>query len=109
MAFTERRVVYGRAGTPTPWWMWAFQRFSGIVLGPLVFVHVLVPRAPFITWVSALLLVVILGHAFIGLWRLAAMRRFSNRVASLGVTASLLYILVVGFFGVALLISIRSS
>lgn len=106
MSLTERRVVYGRAGTPTPFWMWVFQRLSGLLLGPLVLVHVLVVRAPFIAWVSALLLAIILGHAFVGLWRLAAMRRIPAPAAHLGLLAAVLFVLVVGVFGVALLLSI---
>jgi succinate dehydrogenase hydrophobic anchor subunit len=103
MPVTERRVVYGQSGTPTPFWMWVFQRLSGLMLGPLVLVHALVPHAPFVNWLSALLLALIAGHAFIGLWRLAAMRRISSRLARFGALASVLFILVLGVFGVALI------
>lgn len=106
MSRTERRTVYGSAGVPTPFWVWVFQRFSGLVLGPLVVVHVLVPRAPFIAWVSSLLLAIILGHAFVGLWRLSAMRRISTETARYAVLASVLFVVVVGGFGIALLLSI---
>lgn len=103
MSMTERRTVYGKSGTPTPVWMWIFQRFSGLLLGPIVLVHALVPRAPFVGWLSALLLVLILGHAFIGLWRLAAMRHLSSRLARYGAFASVLFVLVLGVLGVALI------
>lgn len=106
MSLADRRVVYGKAGTPTPYWMWIFQRFSGILLGPFVVIHVLVPEAPLIKWVSALLLVLILGHAFIGVWRMAAMRRITLPWARFGVLASVLFVVVVGTFGVALVLSL---
>lgn len=106
MSLTERRTVYGRAGTPTPFWLWVFQRFSGLLLGPLVVVHVLVPRAPFIAWVSSLLLAIVLGHAFVGLWRLAAMRRIPRVAWRWAVLGSVLFVLVVGVFGVALLLAL---
>lgn len=106
MSLTERRTVYGRAGTVTPFWMWVFQRVSGLLLGPLVVVHILVPAAPFVTWVSSLLLAIILGHAFVGLWRLAAMRRISTVTARCAALVSVLFVGVVGVFGIALLLSI---
>jgi succinate dehydrogenase hydrophobic anchor subunit len=102
----SRRTVYGRPGTPTSLPMWIFQRFSGVLLGPLVFVHVLVPSAPGMVWVSSLLLALILGHAFIGLWRVVAMRRFSLSVARSGLALTSLYILVLAVFGIALLCSL---
>lgn len=106
MADTDRRIVYGKSGTPTPLWMWVFQRYSGILLGPLVLVHVLVPHAPFIRWVTALLLAIILGHAFIGLWRLAVLRRLTTWVARGGVLAATVVVVVVGALGIALIISL---
>jgi succinate dehydrogenase hydrophobic anchor subunit len=106
ITLASRRAVWGRAGTPTSLGMWLFQRLSGLLLGPLVFVHVLVPSAPKMVWVSSLLLAIILGHAFIGLWRVAAMRRFSLSLARLGVLLSALFVIVVGGFGIALLVSL---
>jgi succinate dehydrogenase hydrophobic anchor subunit len=102
----SRRPVWGRAGTPTSLGMWLFQRLSGLLLGPLVFVHVLIPSAPKMVWVSSLLLAIILGHAFVGLWRVAAMRRFSLSLGRVGVALSALFVLVVGGFGIALLASL---
>ena len=102
----SRRSVYGRAGTPTSLGMWMFQRLSGVLLGPLVFVHVLVPSAPKIVWVTSLLLAIILGHAFVGLWRVAAMRRFSLSLARFGVALSVLFVVVIGVFGIALICSL---
>jgi succinate dehydrogenase hydrophobic anchor subunit len=106
VGLSSRRSVYGRAGTPTSLSMWLFQRLSGVLLGPLVFVHVLVPRAPHIAWITSLLLALILGHAFIGLWRMAAMRRFTLPTARLGVALSVLFVVVIGFFGIALICSL---
>jgi succinate dehydrogenase hydrophobic anchor subunit len=106
MSLTDRRTVYGKAGTPTPLWMWVFQRLSGLLLGPLIVVHILVPRAPFIIWISALLLALIVGHAFIGLFRLAAMRQLSLNSARLGLAAAALVVIVIAVFGIVLLYSI---
>lgn len=102
----SRRTVYGRTGTPTSLSMWLFQRWSGVLLGPLVFVHVLVPSAPGMVWMSSLLLAVILGHAFIGLWRVAAMRKISLKVARSGVALAAVYVVVLAVFGIALLASL---
>ncbi|HSZ41998.1 MAG TPA: hypothetical protein VK817_18735 [Trebonia sp.] len=106
MSRTERRTVYGRAGTATPLWMWIVQRLSGLLLGPLVFIHVLVANAPFMVWLTALLLAVILAHGFIGLWRLAAMRRLTMAVSRYAVIASIAVVAVIAVFGIALLCSI---
>ena len=102
----SRRTVYGRSGTPTSLGMWMFQRVSGVLLGPLVIVHVLVPSAPMIRWLSAVLLAIILGHAFVGLWRLAAMRRISLPIARSGLALSVLYIVVIAVFGIGLICSL---
>jgi succinate dehydrogenase hydrophobic anchor subunit len=107
MSLTERRVVYGKAGTPTPFWVWIVQRASGILLGPIVVIHVMVPRAPFNVWLSSVLLAIILAHAFIGLWRMAAMRQLTERLAQWAVAASTLVVLVIAVFGIALLYSLH--
>ena len=106
MYLTERRLVYGRSARPTPLWMWLFQRYSGLLLGPLVFVHVLVPSAPFMVWLTSLLLAILLGHAFIGLWRLAGMKQLSQDVSRYAIAGTIVVIAVIAVFGILLLYSL---
>lgn len=106
MSLTNRRVVYGRSARATPLWMWLFQRYSGLLLGPLVFVHVLVPRAPFLVWLTSLLLAILLGHAFIGLWRLAGMKQVSREVSRYAIVGSAVVAAVIAVFGILLLYSL---
>jgi succinate dehydrogenase hydrophobic anchor subunit len=106
MSLTNRRVVYGRSARSTPLWMWLFQRYSGLLLGPLVFVHVLVPRAPFLVWLTSLLLAILLGHAFIGLWRLAGMKQVSREVSRYAIVGSAVVAAVIAVFGILLLYSL---
>lgn len=105
-SLASKRVVYGQEGHITPYWIWLLQRVSGLLLGPLVLVHVLVPGAPFMVWLSAMLLGVVLTHAFIALWRLAAMRGVHEAVYRTVYVASLVLTLVLAGFGAALLASL---
>lgn len=87
-------------------WAWLFQRFSGLLLGPLIAIHVLVPRGPFITWASALLLAIVLGHAAVALWRIAGRRGGPRALARSGVTMGAVYVVVLGVLGIALIASV---
>jgi succinate dehydrogenase hydrophobic anchor subunit len=106
MSLTDRRTVYGKTGITTPLWMWLIQRASGLLLGPVVFIHVLVPNAPFVVWLTALLLAIILAHGFIGLWRLAAMRRLTETISRYALAASIVFVVVIAVFGIALVSSL---
>jgi succinate dehydrogenase hydrophobic anchor subunit len=103
---TGRREVYGRSARTVPLWMWLFQRYSGLLLGPLVFIHVLVPSAPFMVWLTSLMLAILLGHAFIGLWRLAGLKQVSQTVSRYAIAITLIVIAVIGVFGILLLYSL---
>jgi succinate dehydrogenase hydrophobic anchor subunit len=103
---TGRREVYGRSARKVPLWMWIFQRYSGLLLGPLVFIHVLVPRAPFVVWLTSLMLAILLGHAFIGLWRLAGMKQLTRTVSRYAIVGTVVVIAVIGVFGILLLYSL---
>jgi len=68
----SNRVVYGRAFSVTPRWLWVLQRASGLLLGPLVALHMLVPDLAGNHALNALLLAVTLGHGYSGVKRLVA-------------------------------------
>jgi succinate dehydrogenase hydrophobic anchor subunit len=96
--FATSRIVYGRTGLVTPVWMWLLQRISAVLLGPLVFVHVSIPGAARNPWVDGSLLLVVLSHGYIGLWRLVGRRPNPASSASQAVTA--LLILLIGAVGI---------
>lgn len=106
MSLTDRRTVYGKSGMTTPLWMWLFQRATGVLLGPVIFVHVLVPNAPLVVWLDALLLAAVLAHGFIGLWRLAAMRRLTETISRYALVGSIGFVVVIAVFGIALVSSL---
>ena len=103
---TGRRTVYGKPGVQTPLWAWLFQRITGLLLGPLIIIHVLVPRGAFIDWAAALLLVIVLGHAAVALWRYASRRGGPRALAKSGALLTALYIVVLGVLGIALIASV---
>jgi succinate dehydrogenase hydrophobic anchor subunit len=87
-------------------WSWLLQRLSGLLLGPLVAIHILVPRGPFITWASFLLLAIVLGHAAVGIWRYTARRRGPRALARFGPILCAAYVVVLGVLGIALIASV---
>ena len=68
------RTVYRRDFRVTPVALWVVQRASGVLLGPLVALHILVPGLAMNAGLNALLLLVVLAHGYGGLRRLAAAR-----------------------------------
>lgn len=94
------RVVYGRAFKATPLWMWLAQRASGVLLGPLVAVHMWSSANAANGFLNAVLLAVILVHGYSGLRRVAVRRdRFGIALAS-----TLAWCALVAFFGVLLVV-----
>jgi len=73
----ERRLVYGRAFVITPVWLWVVQRLSGVLLGPLTAVHMLVPDLSANRALNATLLIIVLVHGYGGIRRLGLDRRVS--------------------------------
>ncbi len=71
------RVVFGRAFRVTPVWMWVMQRASGLLLGPLVALHVWMPQMSHNRALNAVLLSLVLGHGYSGIKRLAQQERRS--------------------------------
>ena len=68
------RTVYGRAFRVTPLWLWIMQRASGLLLGPLVALHVWTPALASNRALNAVLLAVIVAHGYTGLRRIAVKR-----------------------------------
>ena len=94
------RVVYGRTFRPTPVWMWLAQRASGVLLGPLVLIHMASANTASNRMLNALLLAVILVHGYTGVRRIAVKRgRFGATV-----TLALLWCAAVAVFGALLVV-----
>jgi succinate dehydrogenase hydrophobic anchor subunit len=94
------RIVYGRAFKATPVWMWLAQRASGVLLGPLVLIHMWSSQTASNSVLNAVLLAVILMHGYSGLRRVALKRdRFGLTLA-----LTLFWCAVVAFFGVLLVV-----
>ena len=66
----SEREVYGRVMIPTALWLWAAQRFSGVLLGPLVLLHIWGVGASANRLLNGLLLLVILVHGYAGIRRI---------------------------------------
>lgn len=105
--FASSRTVYGRIGTVTPLWVWLVQRVSAVFLGPIVLVHVSIPGAARNPWVAGSLLVVVLSHAYVGLWRLVGRRL--GMVSSVVQALAAVLILLIGALGVLILKTLYRS
>ena len=70
----SNRTVFGRDFAVTPLWMWMLQRASGVLLGPLVALHVWAPAMASSRMLNAVLLAVIIAHGYAGLRRIAVKR-----------------------------------
>lgn len=94
------RTVYGREFKVTPVWMWFVQRASGVLLGPLVALHIWAPAMAGNRALNALLLAIILAHGYTGL------RRVAVKQNEFGVTMAITvaWCAIVAFFGVLLVI-----
>ena len=64
------RTVYGREFVVTSTWVWMAQRASGLVLGPLVALHIWAPNLAGNRVLNALLLLIIIAHGFTGVRRI---------------------------------------
>ena len=96
----SKRTVYGRAFSVTPVWMWVMQRASGLLLGPLVALHVWMPEMSHNRVLNAVLLLLVLGHGYSGIKRLAQQERRSTVVAA----HAWAWLILVAVFGVLIVL-----
>ena len=90
------RAVFNRMFRVTPVWIWVLQRASGVLLGPLVAIHILVPGLAMNAALNALLLAVVLAHGYSGVRRMAAIQPKN----ALYLTLAIGWCLVVAAFGI---------
>lgn len=76
------RIVFGRAFRVTPAWLWLMQRASGLLLGPLVAVHMWVPKLSENRALNAVLLLLVIGHGYSGIRRFVQSERYSTLVTA---------------------------
>ena len=95
------RTVYGREFKVTPLWLWIAQRASGLLLGPLVALHIWVPELARNRAFSVLLLAIVLAHGYTGLRRIAVKRA----VFGAAMVVTVLWCAVVAIFGVLVVTS----
>ena len=89
------RTVFRRTFRVTPMALWVVQRASGVLLGPLVALHILLPGLASNGVLNALLLAVVLAHGYGGIQRMAAAKP-KNALCMLGAVA---WTMAVGLFG----------
>ena len=94
------RTVYGRAFQVTPVWMWVTQRLSGLVLGPLVALHMLSHAVSSNRAMNFALLAVVLAHGYSGLRRLVN----KERSAGMHVGFAAFWCAVVAIFGAMIVV-----
>jgi succinate dehydrogenase hydrophobic anchor subunit len=89
------RTVYGRSFRITPLWLWALQRASAVLLGPLVALHMWAPGWSRSAVLDMALLAIVAAHGYSGMVRIAPGRR--TGVAT--IIAAILWCAVVLAFG----------
>lgn len=97
----SNRTVYGRELKVTPLLLWVLQRASGILLGPLVALHVWAPTLASNGPLNALLLAIVVVHGYSGLRRIAVKR---DKVA-LTKAMTWLWCLIVVVFGAIVVVA----
>jgi hypothetical protein len=90
------RTVYGRSFRVTPLWVWAVQRLSAVLLGPLVAIHIWWPGLSRNPLIDALLVVIVAAHGYSGITRMAPGQRW----ATILMFAAATWLVVVFVFGI---------
>ncbi len=96
----SERQVYGSIAVPTSLWVWGAQRLSGILLGPLVLLHILGVGGSAGRGLDVLLLIVIVVHGYVGIRRIRMKAKYSALLASL---AAMWLLAILVFGGLALI------
>jgi hypothetical protein len=89
------RTVYQRAMRVTPVAAWVVQRASGVLLGPLVALHIAVPGLAMSAVLNGVLLLMLLVHGYTGVRRLAAAKNWN----ALYKWTAIAWCIAVGLFG----------
>jgi len=97
------RIVFGRAFRVTPAWMWLMQRLSGLLLGPLVAVHMWMPAMSQNRALNAMLLLLVVGHGYSGIRRLVQLERRSAVVTA----HAWAWLILVALFGLLIVLYAR--
>ncbi len=97
------RIVFGRAFRVTPAWLWVMQRASGLLLGPLVAVHMWMPDMSQNRALNAVLLLMVVGHGYSGIRRLVQLERRSAVVTA----QAWMWLILVALFGLLIVLSGR--
>ncbi len=95
------RTVYQRAFRVTPVALWVVQRASGILLGPLVALHVLVPGIGRNAVLNGALLLLLLVHGYSGVRRMAA----ATSTNALYKTTAIAWCIAVALFGTLIVLT----
>jgi succinate dehydrogenase/fumarate reductase cytochrome b subunit len=95
------RIVFGRAFSVTPVWLWLIQRLSGLLLGPVVAVHMWMPDASMSRSLNALLLLLVVGHGYSGIRRLAQTEKKSHMITA----HAWAWLILVAVFGLLIVVS----
>ena len=101
MSGVSSRTVYGREFKVTPLWLWIAQRASGLLLGPLVALHIWVPELARNRAFSALLLAIVIAHGYTGLRRIAV----KHGTFGAAMVVTLMWCAIVAVFGVLVVTS----
>jgi hypothetical protein len=97
------RTVFGRAFRVTPAWIWVMQRVSGVLLGPLVAVHMWMPEMSHNRALNAVLLLIVVGHGYSGIRRLVLAERRSAVVTA----HAWAWLIIVALFGLLVVLAGR--
>ena len=97
------RTVFGRTFRVTPPWLWVMQRASGLLLGPLVAVHVWMPAMSHNRALNAVLLLIVIGHGYSGIRRLVRAEPRSSIVTA----HAWAWLILVALFGLLIVLSVQ--
>jgi succinate dehydrogenase/fumarate reductase cytochrome b subunit len=101
----SERTVYGRTFRVTPVWLWLLQRASGLLLGPLVTLHIWLPSGASIRVLNAVLLTVTVVHGYSGVRRAISDPGCGRQI----VIAAFCWAIIVTAFGTLLVVGGRPA
>ena len=99
-------TYYGKQAQPISFRLWLTQRLTGLLIGPLVLLHILMPGAPYMPWLGALLLLTILVHGWVALRRVTLTRGRPAGAQRLGLALSIVLLLFIAIVGGGIVLSL---